>query len=185
MAREGFRVAAAFVEVFADSSRLDRDMAAVSAKLDKDLRSRSVVIGANDSRVNAAVDSVRARLEDLRSRAATVPIDANDKAAIAKIAGIRVKLDELGSRTARPNIDLQGVAKVEAEALAVDASLAKIGHTEDNVGKSSGNLAGKFSNLGTYGMGTLIGSAIALSPVLVTVGFGLIGLGAAAFGAIS
>jgi len=78
--------------------------------------------------------------------------------------------------------------QVDRTSRSVDKNTAELDRNAeslDNTGTKAANAAGGFSNLaGVGGMGALIAAGAALAPVLVTVGVGLTGFGAAAAGSI-
>jgi hypothetical protein len=79
--------------------------------------------------------------------------------------------------------------KVDQTSKSVDdnsKSMDKNAKSIDNVGKSASTATPLLGGLGgASGMGLLIGAGVALSPILVTVGTGLLGFGAAAAGAVA
>ena len=83
------------------------------------------VLAIDDKDARAKLDAVRTRLADLSGKAALARVGVDDKDAQAKLAAFGVKLDALGRKTADPRITVDGVARAEAQLLAVDAAIDK------------------------------------------------------------
>lgn len=124
------------------------------------------------------------RLDDVGKKQARARVElAGDKEALSRLDRLDARMLTTGRRVVSPNIDVHGAARASADISAVDIELdkliAKSAEAEAAVGSSSGGLSG------VSGMGALIGAGVALSPVLVTLGTGLAGFGAAAYGSLS
>lgn len=142
--------------------------------------SATVPVQANTKPAVLSVDDLKARLEDLAGKVATARVGIDDKQADATLAAMAVKLTRLDTRVASPRITLEGIARVEAELLAVDASFDKLGRKTENLGGSAVSAGRDLGALSQFALPALIGAGVALSPVLVTSAVGLAGLGAAA-----
>lgn len=140
---------------------------------------------------SAASDDVLAlarRLDEVSKKAVTARVGlTGNKEAAAALDDLGLKLLRTGQKVANPKISLDGAAKASVEIEALDVQLdrlaAKAG--EDGAEGALSRLAGIGSSIPGGGMGALIGAGVLLSPVLVTLGTGLGGFGAAAAGAIS
>src|SRR5262245_24900201 len=126
-----------------------------------------------ESAVTAAQTRLLAESMEKEKRAATAATDALLK--VEKAAAV-------GASTAR---ELQKEADKADRAMALQAGTARV------FAKEAGNAAGKggigaligSGGMAGGGMGALVAAGVALSPVLVTVGAGLGGLGLAALSA--
>jgi hypothetical protein len=142
--------------------------------------SASVPVQANTTPATTSLDKLKARLEELAGKVATARLDADDKDAVAKLAAMAVKLDRLDRRVASPRITLEGAAAAEAEMLALDVSFDRLGSKAENLGGSAVSTGRDLGALSQFAMPAVIAAGVALSPVLVTTGVGMAGLGAAA-----
>ena len=118
------------------------------------------------------------RLDEIGRKSETARVGlAGNKEMLAQLDALQVKMIRAGGRIT-PEMSLEGAAKVGAELAALDVGFDKL---DAKAGESAAAVgAGGLS--GPSGMGALIGAGVALSPVLVTLGFGLAGFGAAAVG---
>lgn len=102
-----------------------------------------------------------------------------------KLDDIFAKAEELGrlNPEIKPKIDkaavTAGLAVLRAEMKAAARQSDDLSGSFARAGSSAGAMAGP------SGMGALIGAGVALSPVIATLGIGLAGVGAAAFGVLS
>lgn len=145
-------------------------------------------IGKSAAGASGDVSGLVGRLDEVgrKSVAARVAVDGN-KEATAALDRIDAKLIGLDRKTARPDITVEGAARAAAEISAVDLELDKLkAKSEETAGTSGlGALIGTGGGGGPPGgaMGALIGAGVVLSPMLITLGFGLSGVAAAAIGA--
>ena len=139
-------------------------------------------IGARAEDASLQTDKLNKRLDELGRKSATARVKLDgDKDAALSLDKINAKLLGIDRRVSNPKITVEGVAKATAELAALDAEL-------NNLGKKGGSAdsAGlSLSSLGSAAMPALIGSAVALSPVIATLGVGFGGLAAAAASTIS
>src|SRR5487761_738195 len=113
------KLAGAAQDASGDIRQVARDLTAVG-------RMRAApVLAIDDKDARAKLDAVRTRLADLSGKAALARVGVDDKDAQAKLAAFGVKLDALGRKTADPRITVDGVARAEAQLLAVDAAIDK------------------------------------------------------------
>jgi hypothetical protein len=130
----------------------------------------------------ASVDSLKIKLKEFSRTVAEARLTADSKQADATLAKMAVKLTKLNATVANPKITLEGVAKAEAEILALDVSFDKLRHNaSDNLGPSLSGLGSTLGHVSTGFFG-VVAAGIALSPVIATLGLGLGGLGLAALG---
>jgi len=111
------------------------------------------------------------RLDEIGRKSETARVGlAGNKEMLAQLDALQVKMIRAGGRIT-PEMSLEGAAKVGAELAALDVGFDKL---DAKAGESAAAVgAGGLS--GPSGMGALIGAGVALSPVLVTLGFGLAG----------
>lgn len=142
----------------------------------------TIQIGSQNN-TSADFDALKVRLDALKNQRAQISIDTNDKDAVAKLARIDATIAALSAKTAKPSITVTGAAKAEADIAGVDLAMSKLGHTSDSAGASA---EGAALNLGSLSgpMAGAIAAGTILSPVLITLGTGLAGFGAAAVGVL-
>lgn len=137
---------------------------------------------------SAASDNVAAlskRLDEIGKRSVEARVGlAGDKGALAQLDQIQVKLLATGKKTADPKITLEGYAKASAQASLLDAQLGKLSRQADDVGGEVVGLGSDLGSLSNLGLPAAIAAGVALSPVLVTLGAGMTGFGAAAVGVL-
>ncbi|MBO0813570.1 MAG: hypothetical protein J2P30_00215, partial [Actinobacteria bacterium] len=152
------------------------------------------VIQMDDQRAQQKLTDVADKLRRLGEKAASAKIDVSDKDAQARIARIFTQLDDLDKKTSNPRITLDGVAKAQAEILALDAQLDRMGKKRETV-----TIRERLSKLGAgLTAPSALGAGIALSPSLIplTAGiaagvagigasFGAAAVGAAGFGKVA
>jgi hypothetical protein len=131
------------------------------------------------------VAQLRSQLDALAKRSISLRASLDDKQAQAGVLRIITQLDRLSAQVATPRINLQGQLKAEAQILAMDAALDKLGHTSSGTGNKLTGLGANLGKLSNLAFPALIASGIALSPVLITVGAGATGLAVAAAKTIS
>lgn len=140
-------------------------------------------IGRSASEAAGNTDTLNRRLDELGRKSAEARVKlAGDKDAQASLDKIDAKLLSVDRRTAKPNVTIEGVARATADLAALDLELDKLGSKDGGAAKADGALSSLTVPGG--GMGALIGAGVALSPIIATVGTGLVGFGAAAYGAI-
>ena len=140
----------------------------------------SVPVTADTKPAGLSIDALKVRLADLSRTVAEARVGVDDKEANAKLAAMDVKLTKLSSKLASPRVTLEGAAAVEAQLLALDASFDRLQHKADNdLAPSISALGETFGHASTGFLG-LAAAGVVLSPVLVTTGIGMGGLGAAA-----
>lgn len=132
----------------------------------------------------ADLSAIKARLEELSRQRAEIQVDADDKAAVAKLALIDARIAKLNEKIARPDISVAGAARAEADIASVDLAMHKLTTSSEGLGEKAVSAGHDLGALSNFAMPALIGSAVALSPVILTLGFGLGGLGAAAAGVV-
>jgi hypothetical protein len=100
-------------------------------------------------------------------------------------------LRRLDRTTANPDITLRGAEKLELQLAAAQAAMARFGDSSakvtadtDDLSRGITRLGGDVGKLGNLAMPALVGSLVALSPQLITVGFGTAGFGAALIGTL-
>lgn len=180
-------LAARGAQQLGDSLKLQSKSAIASASATESLARSDAILrdaqltlaGATDD-ASGSLGTLKNRLDELQGKVAIARVTLEgDKEAQARLDAIDARLTDLGHKTATPSLDIQGVARATAELSAVDVAL-------DKVGSKGGSAATAASSLGLLAspMGALAGSAVALSPVIVTAGVGLAGFGGAAVGAV-
>lgn len=128
------------------------------------------------------VDTLSRRLSEVGNKSATARVGLEgNKEAQAALDRIDAKLVTLDRRTANPNISVEGAARAAAELAAIDLELDKIGAKGGSASGAEGALTG-LAGTNVSGMGALIAGGAVLSPMLVTLGIGLGGVAAAAYG---
>jgi hypothetical protein len=140
-----------------------------------------ILVGSRDNS-GLDLDKLKARIEDLKRQRALINVDLMDKDAKAKAARIDAQLTALSKKHIDPEIDVR-TARAEASLAALDLSLERLGGKSGKEG-AVGAAATGLSGLVTP-MGAAVAAGVALSPVIATLGVGLGGMGAAAFGVIS
>ncbi|MBO0813629.1 MAG: hypothetical protein J2P30_00520 [Actinobacteria bacterium] len=153
------------------------------------------VIQMDDQRAQQKLTDVADKLRRLGEKAASAKIDVKDKDAQARIARIFTQLDDLDRKTSSPRITLDGVAKVQAEILALDAQLDRLGRKRETV--TIAERLKKISGAGALSPSPLA-AGIALAPSLIpltagvaagvagiTASFGAAAVGAAGFGKVA
>lgn len=128
-------------------------------------------------------DALKAHIDELKRARADITIDAEDKSAVAKLAAVDAKIAALDAKAAKPNITVTGAARAEADIAAVDLSMDRLSKSGDSAGQSAAGLGESLGGLATP-MAGMIGAGAALAPVLVTLGIGTAGFGAAAMGTV-
>lgn len=146
---------------FADGFRAKVD-AALRALPDAD-------VDLNDSKAEAKLDELRARLETLRG--AEIGIDVSDAEALSAVEIIKGELDDLGRKS--PSI------RVKVDAGAASAELAAIGAEADAAGSGVGTL-GEDASGGVSSLGGLTAALVVLATALIPIG----GLAAGALSAL-
>src|SRR5260221_397517 len=138
-------------------------------------------------------------------------LGATAQGASGNVSDLSKRIDELGRKSAEARIGLQGNQEAQATLDKLDARLLSLTHKRsiplsiegaaraaaevsalelelDKLGKEGGSAGAATSAVGTgglagpSGMGALIAAGVALTPVLITLGTGLAGLGLAAAG---
>ena len=150
----------------------------------------SVDLNARDNASSAFRSSGRSAADaavkyDLAAASLKVYNDVSAKSAKADATSVAA----LRSHTKATALLADAERVLGGEATKTTRLMADSGRAVDDAGKKAAGAAGFFSNLagggagaGATGMGALIGAGVALSPVIATVGVGLAGLGAAAYG---
>jgi hypothetical protein len=131
------------------------------------------------------VSDLSRKIDELGRKSATARVSlAGDREAQASLDKLDARLLTLTHKTARPDISIEGAAKATAEISALDLELDKLGRKGGSADAAAGALSGVAGGGGISGggMGALIAAGVALSPVLVTLGIGLAGIAAAAYG---
>ena len=149
-----------------------------------------VEISADDRPADERIRKIRANLTELARKTTSVPVDLADKQLTLKMARINDSLRCL-DRKVQPEISMRGIEKAELQVLALDASLDRLDRkdvsVDVDVSGATQNLAGLGATLGklsNVAIPALVGGLTALAPTIITVGFGLAGLGAAAVGTL-
>jgi len=183
----GIRGLKGTVPVAADTTPLKRDLAAAQAALDAASRKAyQFRMTADPAAVQQAVAAARTRLEQATARVYQFKIGADDKEAELAITKAKAELGALDRRLARPKIQLDGVDRALAGILSVDLALDKLDAKSAKPDVDTKTLIPSLTQLGTTlgnassGFVALVGAAVVLSPVLLTVGAALAGFGAAA-----
>jgi hypothetical protein len=141
-----------------------------------------VRLDADQQPASDRIKAIRAQLADYAKVVAAAKLDANDPQALYKIARVSDQLRRLDRQTAKPDITMRGADKAELQALAVGAALDRLGGNAERVTTDAESLGASVGKLSNLAFPALIGSLVALSPQLITVGLGTAGFGAAAFG---
>jgi hypothetical protein len=134
------------------------------------------------------VSGLQRKLEELARRSYEARLGLKgDKEALAALDRVDAKLLTLGRRSESAKIGISGAARATAEVSALDVALDKVGKKGGSAETAAGGLSAVAGGGGIPGggMGALIGAGVILSPVLVTLGTGLAGFGAAAYGSLS
>lgn len=176
LAARGARQFSDSLAVQSRSARASADATLALAKSDSILRDAQLTLAGATDDASGSLGTLRRRLDELQGKVAAARVNLEgDKEAQARLDAISARLADLDHKTSTPSLDIQGVARATAELSAVDVAL-------DKVGAKGGSAAGAASSLGLLAspMAALVGAGVALSPVLVTTGFGMAGLGAAA-----
>lgn len=156
-------------------------------------------IGADATEADATIDDIRARLEALSNQ--RLGIDISDADALAAIDEIKADLDDLSAKSASVNVSTSGVdsAIVELEALKAEAdelgsknptirvnvdgageATTELKEVEDSSGGASGGLAALAANAGSSA-----GEVGALGPALLLLGAALVPIAGLAGGALA
>src|SRR5487761_1839969 len=121
-------------------------------------------------------DSITSRLtkldEDLKR---TREIGVTDRQAAAALIRTQLRADKL-RESLNMDLSVRGAEAAEAKLLTLEATAGKTADKLSGVGSSAATAGGP------SGMGVMVAAGVALAPVLVSVGFGLAGLAAAAYG---
>jgi len=143
-------------------------------------------IGHSASGAAGNVDSLTRRLNEVGRKTAQARVAlAGDREALARLDAIEARLVSLSRRTASPKLTVEGAARAIAEISALDVALDKVGGKGGAAQQATSSLGALSGTTGVSGMGALIGAGVVLSPVIATLGIGLAGFGAAAYGAIA
>ena len=148
------------------------------------------IVDLQDKDAEAKLSDVTAKLKELGARVADPAIDVKDKAAVAAVAAMQVKLNQLG-RKITPRITLEGVARVEAGVLALDAQLDKLDGRNVDVTVSVhqsvlSRISGLFGGGGGAGSGGGGGLSSLVSGGLTSpAGLGALGVGGALLAALA
>jgi len=145
-----------------------------------------------------ARDNASRQIKDVGRAAADTSVKLDVAAASLKLyndtAAKTAKADATSVAALRSHTKAAALLADAERVLAGEATkttklMADSGRAVDDAGKKASAAAGFFSNLagggaagGGTGLAALIGAGVALSPVIATVGTGLLGLGAAAYG---
>lgn len=136
------------------------------------------------------VDGLRTRIAALAAKAYQVNLGANDKEATAKLASMAIKLEKLNRTVATADIKISGLAKAEADLLALDAALDRVSGRTVNVRESVDRTVPLFVNLAA--VGAAVGPAIipvmgATTAAVTTLGVsvGAAGVALGGFAALS
>lgn len=153
------------------------------------------VIDVDAPNAQRTFDRIGARITELdRSLQRQREIGVSDKTAAAKLARTQLAADRLGDRLKSMPLTIDGAKKAEVQLLALEATADSLnkklsgtgvrGATADMDGlaDSAAGLGGKLGRLSNLAIPALVGGAVALSPVIATLGTGLGGLGLAALG---
>lgn len=163
------------------SARVSADATLALAKSDSVLRDAQLTLAGATDDASGSLGTLRRRLDELNGKTAAARVSlAGDKEAQARLDAISARLTDLDHKTSTPTLDIQGIARATAELSAVDVALDKVGGR----GGSAAGAASSLGNLSSVAMPALIGSAVALSPVIVTAGIGIGGFAAGAAGAV-
>ena len=139
-----------------------------------------ITVRAADTSAVADLDALKAKLNDLGRKVETAKVNlAGDKEAQAQLTRMEAKLLSWGRRTETAKLKVDGVARAEADIAGLSLALDKLGSQggpAEQAVKSTGQLPGVLA--------AAVGAGAALAPVLVTLGFGLGGLGVAAAGVV-
>ena len=145
------------------------------------------------------ITELKAQLDELGHKVETAKVKVDDAAGSEKLLRLNAKLAELNQKVANPKIKVAGAARAAADIMYVEHELDKLDKKGDSAGPNGvlGKILGGAS--GASGKGSvLLGSLLALQPVLtsltgaaVAVGAGLAGafvtggIAAAAFGEVA
>jgi hypothetical protein len=125
------------------------------------------------------------RLDEISAKSATARVKlAGNTEALAQLDRLDLKMASVGNRVMDPKVSIEGVARASVELTGLSAEIDRLGRKSAAAAGPAGvgALAGT-GGLQGGGMGALIAAGVALSPVIVTLGFGLAGFAAAAYGA--
>src|SRR5260221_7449465 len=139
-------------------------------------------LGAQAQAAGGNVSDLSKRIDELGRRSAEARVGlAGDKEAQARLDRLDATLLTLTHRSANPSISIEGAARAAAEIAALDLELDKLGKKGGSAGAAT-SAVGSGGLAGPSGMGALIAAGVALTPVLITLGTGLAGLGLAEAG---
>jgi hypothetical protein len=143
-----------------------------------------ILIGAKDD-AKLDLDSLKARLEELAHKVAEAKVKvAGDKEATLALDKLGVKLARFGNRIDTAKVGLDGQYKMATQLAGLEAGLDTLGKKAKDASGPGGLGALASAGSGTGAMGYVAAGAVALSPMILTLGFGLAGFGAAAAGAV-
>jgi hypothetical protein len=167
-------IAQAFVRIRPDDTGFKRD---ADTKIKSSTRGlgAKIPITADTAPSQRAIDDLQVRLGKLAAKTYTAGIGINDKDTTARLAKIALTLDKLNRTVAEPSVKISGIARAEADLLALDAQFDKITGSTRTLDSSLAATAPGFVNLAAAGIA--LGPAIL--PVLATATASAVGLGVA------
>lgn len=121
-------LAQAYVKLQSDDTGLAQQ---IKAQITKDTRGvkATVPIGADTTGAKAGITDIQARVTRLTATAKSVTVGLDDKQAKAAATGLLANLYKLGATKVDPTVDLAGYTRVDAQLLATEAALDKLGNT--------------------------------------------------------
>jgi SLT domain-containing protein len=156
------------VKIRADTTTADEDLGRWRQKQEREAPVAPKVRPDIDQR---EIDKLQARLNLLGKRITNTKISVDDKDTMAKMAAIEVTLGRIGEKVANPSIDVGGLAKANADILALDAQIDRLG------AKSVTANVNVDTHRSIPELGNLMTAILALAPAMAPVGAAAIGLG--------
>jgi hypothetical protein len=121
---EGFRIAAAFVQVSPDTEGFKEEL---KAKLDEALAGAGTKakVGLDTTELDAGADKAKAKVDELGGKTARPKVSLDDAGAAAKIDEIRARLDRLGADDPSPKVRAD-ISDAEAKAASIEARIDRL-----------------------------------------------------------
>jgi hypothetical protein len=140
-----------------------------------------VRLGKSASASSDDVLALAKRLDEISKKSVEARVGlAGNKEALAQLDQLDLKLLNTGRKVTDPKITLDGAAKASAQMSLLDVQLDKLNPKFEGMANSTEGAGLSLESLSSVAMPALIGAAAAASPIVVTLGVGLGGLGLAA-----
>jgi hypothetical protein len=147
------------------------------------------IVDTSAPNARATFDGITSRLIKLdESLKRTREIGIGDKQAAANLIRTQLRVDKL-RESLNMDMSIRGAASAEAKLLTLEHTADRLDHkmtsttaAVEGLGEDAVGLGANLGALSNFAMPALIGSLVALSPVIATVGVGLGGFGLAALG---